>query len=164
MKNGSGSKLARNADEATPQTVSLDKEADIMLQPRNSMQTTEPFRGGFNAPGQPLLRGDPRNYVIAKADQIVFTAEVVRFGYNPADFALDILRFRGKRSANSVAATFAMTVENVLTGRRATYLGGPGRIWVTEFVFDLIAGSFGRPSSNRTAASRGVHKPCPIRL
>jgi hypothetical protein len=135
-----------------------------MLQARNSMRTPDSFHGDSNAPGQPLLRGDPRNYVIAKADQIAFTAEVVRFGYDPAAFALDILRFRGKRSANSVAATFAMTVENLLTGRRATYLGGPGRTWVTEFVFDLIAGSFGRPSPNRTAAPRGVHKPCPIRL
>jgi hypothetical protein len=143
---------------------SPDKEADIMLQARNSMQNTDSLHGGSNAPGQPLLRGDPRHYVIAKADQITFTAEVVRFGYDPADFALDILRFRGKRSANSVAATFAMTVDNLLTGRRATYLGGPGRTWVTEFVFDLIAGSFGRPSPNRTGASRGVHKPCPIRL
>jgi hypothetical protein len=142
----------------------LDKEADIMLQARNSMQTTGLLQGGFNAPAQPLLRGDPRNYVIAKADQIVFTAEVVRFGYYPADFALDILRFRGKRSAHSVAATFAMTVENLRTGRRATYLGGPGRTWVTEFVFDLIAGLFGRPSPNRTVASRGVQKPCPIRV
>jgi hypothetical protein len=147
-----------------PRRLGLDKEADIMLQARNSMQTTGPLHGGFKAPGRPLLRGDPRNYVIAKADQIAFTAEVVRFGYHPADFALDIVRFRGKRSPNSVAATFAMTVDNLLTGRRATYLGGPGRTWVTEFVFDLIAGSFGRPSPNRTGASRGVHKPCPIRV
>ncbi len=29
-------------------------------------------------------------------------------------------------------------------GRRATCLGGPRRAWVTEFVFDLIAGMFGR--------------------
>jgi hypothetical protein len=29
-------------------------------------------------------------------------------------------------------------------GRPATCLGGPRRAWVTEFVFDLIAGMFGR--------------------
>ena len=116
-----------------------------MLEVRKPVQTARPIRGGFNEPRQPLLRGDPRNYLIARADQIAFTAEVVRFGFNPADFALDILRFPGKRSANSVAATFAMTVENLHGGRRTTYLGGPGRAWVTEFVFDLIAGTFGRP-------------------
>jgi len=30
-------------------------------------------------------------------------------------------------------------------GRRATYPGGPRRVWVTECVLDLIAGVFGRP-------------------
>jgi hypothetical protein len=44
-----------------------------------------------------------------------------------------------------VAATFAMTVENLQNGRCATYVGGPGRAWVTEFVLDLVAGTFGRP-------------------
>ena len=116
-----------------------------MLGARNTIQTTGPVRGDFKDLRQPLLRGDPRDYVIAKADRIAFTAEVLRFGFCPADFALDILRFPGKRSAHSVAATFAMTVENLHTGRCATYLSGPGRAWVTEFVLDLIAGTFGRP-------------------
>jgi hypothetical protein len=124
---------------------SLDKEADIMLEARNAIQTTGPIHGGFDGPAHPLLRGDLRNYMIARVDQIAFTAEVVRFGFDPAHFALDILRFPGKRSAHSVAATFGMTVENLHTGRRATYLGGPRRAWVTEFVLDLIAGTFGRP-------------------
>ncbi len=126
--------------QGTPVFFSLDKEADIMLEARKAMQTKGPVHGG----GQPLIRGDPRDYVIARADQIAFTAEVVRFGFCPADFALHILRFPGKRSAHSVAATFAMTVENLHTGRCATYLSGPGRAWVTEFVLDLIAGAFGR--------------------
>ena len=116
-----------------------------MLEARKAMQTAGPIHGGFNEPGQPLLRGDPRDYMIARADQIAFTAEVVRFGFYPADFALDILRFPGKRSSHSLAATFAMTVENLHTGRCAAYLGGPGRAWITEFVLDLIAGTFGRP-------------------
>jgi hypothetical protein len=116
-----------------------------MLEARKAMQTAGPIHGGFNEPGQPLLRGDPRNYMIAGADQIAFTAEVVRFGFSPSDFALDILRFRGKRSSHSLSATFAMTVENLHTGRCAAYLGGPGRAWITEFVLDLIAGTFGQP-------------------
>ena len=114
-----------------------------MLEPRKAMQTAGPIHGGFNEPRQPLLRGDPRDYMIARADQIAFTAEVVRLGFDPADFALDILRFAGKRSSHSLAASFAMTVENLHTGRCTAYLGGPGRSWVTEFVLDLIAGTFG---------------------
>lgn len=116
-----------------------------MLEARYTKQTTRSVHGGFKDPKQPILRGDPRNYVIASADQIAFTAEVVRFGFYPADFALDIVRFPGKRSPHAVATTFAMTVENRHTGRRATYVGGPGRPWVNEFVLDLIAGTFGRP-------------------
>jgi hypothetical protein len=122
----------------------LDKEPDSMLGARNTIQTTGRVHKGFKDLRQPLLRGDPRDYVIAKADRIAFAAEVVRFGFCPADFALDIVRFPGKRSAHSVSATFAMTVENLHTGRCATYLSGPGRAWVTEFVLDLIAGKFGR--------------------
>lgn len=117
----------------------------MMLEARYTMQTTSPVHGGLKGPRQPILRGDPRNYVIARADQIAFTAEVVRFGFYPTDFALDIVRFPGKRSPHAVAATFAMTVERLQSGRCATYLGGPGRAWVTEFVLDLIAGTFGRP-------------------
>ena len=116
-----------------------------MLEARTTMRTTGPVHGGFKDSRQPILRGDPRNYAIARADQSAFTAEVVRFGFYPTDFALDIVRFPGKRSAHAVAATFAMTVENLHTGHCATYLGGPGRAWVTEFVLDLIAGTFGRP-------------------
>jgi hypothetical protein len=118
----------------------------MMLEARKTIQTTGPIHGGFNDPGQPLLRGDPRDYMIARADQITFTAEVVRLGFCPADFALDILRFPGKRSSHSLAATFAMTVENLNTGRCVAYLGGPGRSWVAEFVLDLIAGTFGQRS------------------
>ena len=134
-----------------------------MLEARRAMQTTAAVHGGLNEPGQPLFRGDPRDYVIARADNIAFMAEVVRLGFSPADFALDIVRFPGKRSAHSVAATFAMTVENLHTGGRATYLGGPGRAWVTEFVLDLIAGTFGRPSSNRARGCGEVQTPCASR-
>jgi hypothetical protein len=116
-----------------------------MLDAHKTTQTSGPALRGLKDPTQPLLRGDPRNYVIARADQIAFTAEVVRFGFFPNDFALEIVRFPGKRSAHAVAANFAMTVENLQTGRYVTYLGGPGRAWVTEFVLDLIAGTFGRP-------------------
>ena len=111
----------------------------------NTMRTTAPAHAGLSGREYPLLRGNPRDYAIAKADQIKFTEDVVRFGFHPTDFALDIVLFRGRRSTPAVAVTFAMTVEHLRSGGCATYIGGPGRPWVTEFVLDLIAGKFGRP-------------------
>jgi len=61
-------------------------------------RTKSPVHSGFNEQRQPLLRGDARDYVIARADRVAFVAEVVRFGFSRADFALAIPRFRGKRS------------------------------------------------------------------
>jgi hypothetical protein len=116
-----------------------------MLESRTTMRPTGPVHDGFKDPRRPILRGDPRNFAMAKADQCAFTAEVVRFGFYPTDSALDIVRFAGKRSAHARAATFAMTVGSLHTGRCAPYLGRPGHAWVTEFVLDLIAGTFGRP-------------------
>ena len=116
-----------------------------MLEAHKTTNSARPVPVGFNEQRQPILRGDVRNYLIAGADQVAFGAQVVRFGFSPADFALDIQRFPGKRGTHSVAATFAMTVENLHSGRSATYVGGPGHAWVTEFLLDLIAGTFGRP-------------------
>ena len=91
-----------------------------MLGARNTTQTNAPARSVLSGRGQPLLRGDPRNYAIAKADQVAFSAEATRLGFHPADFALDIVRFPGKRSTLAAAANFAMTVENLRSGGRAT--------------------------------------------
>lgn len=112
-----------------------------MLEPRYTMQPTGPAHGGFKDRRQLILHGDP----IAKADQLAFMAEVDRFGFYATEFSLDVVRFPGKRSGHAVAATFAVTVENIQSGRCATYVGGPGRAWMTEFVLDLVAGTLGRP-------------------
>jgi len=111
----------------------------------NTMQTTDPVHLGFNEQRQPLMRGDAHRYLIGRGDQLAFAAEVVRFGFSPTDFALDVERLPGKRSPTSSAPTFAVTVENLLSRRSATYKGGPGRAWVAEFLGDLIQGRFGQP-------------------
>ena len=116
-----------------------------MIEARKTTQTTDPVHLGFNEQRQPLLRGDAHRYLIARGDQLAFAAEVVRFGFSPTDFALDVESLPGKRSPSSSAATFAVTVENLLSQRSATYHGGPGRAWVAEFLRDLIAERFGQP-------------------
>jgi hypothetical protein len=116
-----------------------------MIESRETPQATEPVHLGFNEQRQPLMRGDAHRYLIGRGDQLAFAAEVVRFGFSPTDFALDVERLPGKRSPTSSAPTFAVTVENVLNRRKATYRGGPGRAWVAEFLGDLMAGRFGQP-------------------
>ena len=99
----------------------------------------------FSGTRQPLLTGDSHQYLLARGDQLAFAAEVVRFGFSPTDFAIDVERLPGKRSATSSAATFKVTVENIHNRYRATYHGGPGRAWVAEFLRDLLAERFGQP-------------------
>ena len=100
---------------------------------------------GFNEQRRPLLRGDAYHYLIVRGDQLAFAAEVVRFGFSPSDFAIEIQRVPNKASRHSQAATFAVTVENIQNKRRASYIGGPGRAWIAGFLEDLIAGTFGQP-------------------
>ena len=116
-----------------------------MTDARHTTRTMEPVHLGFNEQRRPLLRGDAHRYLIGRGDQLAFAAEVVRFGFSPTDFALDVERLPGKRTPGSPAATFTVTVEHVLNRRRATYHGGPGRAWVAEFLRDLIAERFGQP-------------------
>jgi hypothetical protein len=135
-----------NTDDARRSAIfqSNDKEARIMLKARKT-RTKSQVHSSFDKQRQLTIRGDACNYMIDRADRAAFVAAVARFGFSPADFALNILHFWGKRSTHSPAVTFAMTVENLHTGRRATYLDGPGVAWVPEFLLDLIAGTFGRP-------------------
>ena len=116
-----------------------------MLEERKIRQTTDPVHLGFNEQRQPLIRGDAYHYLIARGDQLAFAAEVVRFGFSPADFALEIQRVPNKSSRHPLAVTFEVTVENVPNRRRASYVGGPGRAWIAGFLEDLIAGTFGQP-------------------
>jgi hypothetical protein len=86
------------------------------------------------------------HYLIAHGDRLAFAAEVVRYGFYPSDFALEIHRVPGKHLPRlSRAVTFTVTVENVNNGRCASYLFGPGRSWIAGVVDDLIAGTFGQP-------------------
>jgi hypothetical protein len=122
-----------------------DKDVAIMLEERKTRQTTDPVHLGFNEQRQPLLRGDAYHYLIARGDQLAFAAEVVRFGFSPSDFALEIQRVPNKSSRHPLAVIFEVTVENVPNRRRASYPGGPGRAWIAGFLEDLIAGAFGQP-------------------
>jgi hypothetical protein len=76
-------------------------------------------------------------------DQRAFTTAVARQGYWPDEFLLDVRRLPGKRPAHAPTATLSITVWHLPTGRGATYLGGPGRVWVAEFLVDLMGGTFG---------------------
>ena len=99
----------------------------------------------FSGTRQPLLTGDSHQYLLARGDQLAFAAEVVRFGFAPDDFALDIERLPGKRFARSTAPTFLVRVANIHNRRSVKYLGGPGRAWVARFLEDLIVGKYGEP-------------------
>ena len=156
---------ATNADDARRTGFSSPKTrkpTSCLRHARRELRAR--VHSGFNEQRQPLLRGDARDYVIARADRVAFVAKVVRFGFSRADFALASSRFRGKRSTHSLAATFAMTVENVHTGRCATYRGGPGRAWTPELLLDLIKGTLVWSLSIRTQASTELQTPCPIHV
>jgi len=114
------------------------------LNPQSQAAAT-PVHLSFSENRQPLLTGDCHQYLLARGDQLAFAAEVVRFGFAPDDFALDIERLPGKRSARSSAPTFMVRVTNIHNRRSARYLGGPGRAWVARVLEDLIAGRYGEP-------------------
>ena len=116
-----------------------------MVEREQPLQVDEPVHLGFTEFRQPQLRGNWRNNLVARGDQLAFAAEVVRFGFAPDEFALEVERLPGKPSGRSMAPRFAIKVENIRTRRKVTYYGGPGRAWVAEFLADLIAGEFGYP-------------------
>jgi len=98
----------------------------------------------FSEDRVPVVRGGGRHYLLARGDQLAFAAEVVRFGFAPDDFLLEVDRIRGYQPAALGAPKYTVTVENLRNGRSATYKGGPGRSWVAEFLVGLIAGEFGQ--------------------
>jgi hypothetical protein len=83
------------------------------------------------------------NHYLGVEDQRAFTTAVARQGYWPDEFLLDVRRLPGKRPAHAPTATLSITVWHLPTGRGATYFGGPGRVWVAEFLVDLMGGTFG---------------------
>jgi hypothetical protein len=116
-----------------------------MVEKYTSAPPTAPDNMSVGEHRQPLLTGNCHRYMLARGDQLAFSAEVVRFGFAPDDFALDVERLPGKRSVHSTAPTFSVRVVNLHNRRALTYLGGPSRAWVAEFLEDLMAGLFGRP-------------------
>jgi hypothetical protein len=98
---------------------------------------------------RPVVRGAGRRYTLAREDQLAFAAEVARFGFAPDEFAVDVERIRSHRLTSSPAPAFTVTITQSSSGRTATYVGGPGRSWVAEFLMALIAGEFGRAGKTR---------------
>ncbi|HEX9300884.1 MAG TPA: hypothetical protein VF959_00910 [Casimicrobiaceae bacterium] len=115
-----------------------------MTEKQQVTPATDPVHLSFSEQRQPTLRGAGRRYMLARGDQLAFAAEVVRFGFAPDDFALDVNGIRRSQSASSASPTFTVTVKNLRNGHSATYLGGPGRTWVAEFLIALISGEFGQ--------------------
>ena len=119
-----------------------------MGEEREIAPVTEPVHLSFSEQRQPVLRGERRHYLLARGDPAGYDIDVARL-LRPApgtdDFALDVERIRGISAPASGGATFAVRVENIHNGRTATYLGGPGRAWVAEFLVGLTAGDFGQP-------------------
>lgn len=121
------------------------KGTRIIIEQHQIAPATDSVDLSFSAQRQPTIRRSSRRYALARGDQLAFVAEVVRFGFAPEDFALDIESVRGNRSQSSPAApAFMVTVENLHNGRTATFVGGPGRSWVAAFLSALIAGEFGQ--------------------
>ncbi len=115
-----------------------------MAEQREIAPTTGRAHLSFTEQRQPILRGAGKRYILARGDELAFTAEVVRFGFAPDDFALDVEEIRDSQSATSAAPSFTVTVKNLRNGRTATYFCGRGRAWVAEFLIALIAGEFGQ--------------------
>jgi hypothetical protein len=121
------------------------RKAIVMVEKRSLAPSTASVNMSVGEHRQPLLTGNGHRYMLARGDQLAFSAEVVRFGFAPDDFALDVERLPGKRSVHSTAPTFSVRVANIHNRRALTYLGGPSRAWVAAFLEDLIAGVFGHP-------------------
>ena len=117
----------------------------VMVEKHTPAPYTDPVNLSVGEHRQPLITGNGHRYMLARGDQLAFSAEVVRFGFAPDDFALDVERLPGKRTAHSTAPTFTVRVLNIHNRRALTYRGGPSRAWVAEFLEDLIAGVFGHP-------------------
>ena len=121
-------------------------EGDVAMTERpQAAPMTNPAHLSFTEQREPILRGAGKRYMLARGDQLAFSAEVVRFGFAPDDFALDVGELRDSELATSGARGFTVTVKHLRNGRSVTYRCGRGRAWVAEFLMALIAGEFGQP-------------------
>jgi hypothetical protein len=109
---------------------------------QNIKTQTESFSAGARGQLRPAIYPGGNHYLEAE-DQRAFATAVARQGAWPDEFLLDVRRLPGTRPTRAPTATLSVTVWHLPTGRGATYLGGPGRDWVAEFVVDLAGGTFG---------------------
>jgi hypothetical protein len=101
--------------------LAIDGDSEGMIENRNTGDAANPVHLSFSEQRRPLVRGDAHEYLMARGDQLAFTAEVVRFGFSPTDFVLDIERVPGKRTPTSTAPTFTVTVRNIHRLGSTTY-------------------------------------------
>jgi hypothetical protein len=73
----------------------------------------------------------------------VIEKEVTASGFRPEDFKIDARQLPRACSKTGTVRYFAVTVTNLRSARTATYVGGPGKAWVADFLMDLIKGSLG---------------------
>ncbi|HKW80301.1 MAG TPA: hypothetical protein VJQ49_04770 [Casimicrobiaceae bacterium] len=102
----------------------------------------DPVAPGARGQLRPTIYPGGQHY-LGVEDQRAFTTAVARQGRWPDEFLLDVKRLPAKHRAGSSPATLSVTVWHLPSGRGATYLAGPGRVWVAEFLVDLIGGTFG---------------------
>jgi len=88
---------------------------------------------------------------VAQREKRALEAEAICCGFHPHDFLIDATQCH-KKSSSRASQDFSVTVWNLRNNRVATYLGGPGRAWLSSFLKDLVAGHFGTPSMSRAAS------------
>ena len=69
---------------------------------RNAQDAANPVHLSFSEKRQPLLQGDAHHYLMARGDQLAFSAEVVRFGFSPS-----VLCARHRARTRQALADFA---------------------------------------------------------
>jgi hypothetical protein len=87
---------------------------------------------------------------VASRDKRALEAEAICCGFHPHDFLIDATQCH-KKSSSRTTHDFSVTVWNLRNNRVATYVGGPGRAWLSVFFKDLVAGHFGTPSMSQAA-------------
>jgi len=88
---------------------------------------------------------------VASREKRALEAEAICCGFHPHDFLIDATQCH-KRSSSRATQEFSVTIWNLRNNRVATYVGGPGRPWLSVFFRDLVAGHFGTPSMSRAAS------------
>jgi hypothetical protein len=86
-----------------------------------------------------------------------------RLGFAHEAFLLHVRHTSAPGAASGTHSTYAVCVTNTVNKRRNIYWGGPGKLWIPEFVTDLAGGLYGLPDGQAHGASP-PRKPGRLRL